>query len=278
MLGKNFHSYEYIMKNVEEHLQEAQTLVPTDKIVGVFLQGSQNYGLDTPNSDIDTKLITLPTFEDVARLKSPVSTTHVRENNEHIDLKDIRLYIETFRKQNLNFLEILFTEYYFLNTSYSEEFQKLMSAREEIAHMNPVRAVRSMKGVALEKYHAMEHPYPSKIDIIQKYGYDGKQVHHLLRVEDFLRRFIEGDTYESCMFPSTDILQHILDYKNQLIPLDQARVEAAAAIERINSLTENFYKEHPKEEENPEIRSLLEEVSYNILKASLTEELLRSNT
>jgi hypothetical protein len=58
----------------------------------------------------------------------------------------------------------------------------LVNARESIANFNRDRGVQSMKGIALEKFHAMEHPYPSKIDIIAKYGYDPKQLHHLLRV------------------------------------------------------------------------------------------------
>ena len=96
-----------IMKRVKEHYEEAQSL--GHEVLVCALQGSQNYGLDYEGSDIDTKLIVAPTFEEIAFNKKPVSTTHVRENNEHIDFKDIRLYIETFRKQNLNFLEILFT-------------------------------------------------------------------------------------------------------------------------------------------------------------------------
>lgn len=103
----NFHNDAWIMNRLEEHYEEAKTLIDESRIVGIFVQGSQNYGLDYEGSDIDTKLIVVPTFEDIAFNKKPISTTHVRENNEHIDLKDIRLYIETFRKQNLNFLEIL---------------------------------------------------------------------------------------------------------------------------------------------------------------------------
>ena len=105
----------------------------------------------------------------------PVSTTHIRANEEQIDFKDVRLYIDTFRKQNLNFLEILFTNYFVVNPTYAKEWNRLLEHREEISHYNPFRAMKTMKGIAMEKYHAMEHPYPSKLDILAKYGYDGKQ-------------------------------------------------------------------------------------------------------
>ena len=159
-----------IMKRVQDHYNEALQYFPEEQIVGVFLQGSQNYGLDYEGSDVDTKLIIVPKFADICLNRKPISTTHVRENNEHTDWKDIRLYMETFRKQNLNFLEILFTPYYIINPMYRDEWMRLVEHREEIARMNPFRAVKSMKGIAHEKYAAMEKPYPSKLEIIEKYG------------------------------------------------------------------------------------------------------------
>jgi predicted nucleotidyltransferase len=133
----NFHNDEWIMKRVEEHYKEALEHFPEDRIVGIFLQGSQNYGLDTENSDIDTKLIVTPTFNDLAFNLKPVSTTHIRENNEHIDFKDIRLMLQTFRKHNINFIEILFTPYYILNPKYEYFWEQLIAKREMIARSNP---------------------------------------------------------------------------------------------------------------------------------------------
>ena len=185
---------ERIMKGVQEHYDEALQHFRPEQIVGCFLQGSQNYGLDYEGSDIDTKLIVVPSFADICLNRKPISTTHVRENNEHTDWKDIRLYMETFRKQNLNFLEILFTEFYIINPMYKEEWMRLVANRERIARMNPFRAVKSMKGIAHEKYAAMEKPYPSKIDLIEKYGYDGKQNSHLERDDDYLERYIAGES------------------------------------------------------------------------------------
>ena len=115
-----------IKERLMEHYEEALQYFPEDQIVGIFLQGSQNYGLDTMNSDVDTKLIVVPSFKDICLNRKPVSTTHVRANNEHIDFKDVRLYMETFRKQNLNFLEILFTDYCWINPMYVEQWMRLV--------------------------------------------------------------------------------------------------------------------------------------------------------
>ena len=78
-----------ILERVQEHYEEAKTIFPEDRIVGIFLQGSQNYGLELPTSDVDTKLIVVPTFEDIALNKKPVSTTYVRANDEEVSAQKL---------------------------------------------------------------------------------------------------------------------------------------------------------------------------------------------
>ena len=262
-----------VMTRLREHYEEAKTIFPEDRIVGIFLQGSQNYGLELPTSDVDTKLIVVPTFQDIALNSKPVSTTHVRENDEHIDFKDIRLYMETFRKQNLNFLEILFTDYYIINPLYAEQWNRLVEAREQIAHMNPYRAIKSMKGIALEKYHAMEHPYPTKLDLIEKYGFDGKQVHHLIRVNDYLTRFIAGEKYEACLRPSAHLVPRMMQYKRHEVPLEVAREEAKEVLANVTMIADAAC-EACEDKENPVMRELLQDVSFNIMKIATLKELI----
>ena len=267
---------EKIKLGLEDHYNEALLDFSEDRIVGLFLQGSQNYLLDYEESDIDTKLIVVPTFKDIALARKPVSTTHIRANDEHIDYKDIRLYVETFYKQNLNFLEILFTPYTIFNPLYEKEWMRLVEAREQIAHMNPWRAVKSMKGVALEKFHAMEHDYPSRRSVLAKYGYDGKQVSHLLRIEDYLKRYINKESYENCLIPTASIRQKLMDYKLCKISLEEARSEAARAINNIENISKIFLEKN-EDKENSDMRELLEDVSYNIMLIAVKEEIGQNN-
>jgi predicted nucleotidyltransferase len=102
-----------VQSRIQEHYEEVVNM--GYEVVGVFLQGSQNYELAYEGSDIDSKAIVLPKFNDFILNKPLTSTTHVCKNNEHIDLKDIRLMFECFKKQNINFVEILFTKYYIID-------------------------------------------------------------------------------------------------------------------------------------------------------------------
>lgn len=261
-----------VLRRVDDHYQEALEHFPREQIVGCFLQGSQNYGLDYDGSDVDTKLIVAPSFKDICLNHKPVSTTYIRANDEHTDWKDVRLYMDTFCAQNLNFLEILFTPYFVINPMYYDQWMRLVEHREAIAHMNPYRAVNSMKGIALEKYHAMEKRYPSKVDLIEKYGYDGKQTSHQIRVDDYLTRYIAGESYESCLRPTGELVPLIMDYKLHKIPLAQARVDADKYLAHTVEIADAFCEKTPKQED-PAMRELLEDVSYNIMKIAVEREL-----
>lgn len=261
-----------IFDRVEEHYEEALEHFSYDQIVGCFLQGSQNYQLDLPGSDVDTKLIVVPKFRDIALNSKPVSTTHIRANEEHIDFKDIRLYMETFRKQNLNFLEILFTPYSLVNCEYEQQWDRLEIAREGIARMNPWRAVKSMKGIALEKFHAMEHAYPSKIEILAQHGYDPKQLHHLVRVDNYLTRYIAGDKYEDCLIPTEEMKKFLLDIKRGNWELAAARELATMSLGHVTKIADDFCAQ-TEDKEDAEMRELLEDVSYNIMKIAVEKEL-----
>ena len=139
--------------------------------------------------------------------------------------------------------------------------------------MNIYRAVKSMKGIALEKYHAMEHRYPTKADIIDQYGYDGKQVSHLIRVDDYLERYINGESYRSCLRPTETKRERIMDYKLlDKIDLETARVEAKEYLDHAVAIADAFC-EKLQDNENQEMRDLLEDVSYNIMKIAVKKEL-----
>ena len=69
-----------VMQRVIDHLREVRPQFQPQQFVMIGLQGSQNYGLQIENSDVDTKFVLAPTFKEIAMNKKPVSTTHIRAN------------------------------------------------------------------------------------------------------------------------------------------------------------------------------------------------------
>lgn len=260
-------------KLIYERLQEDFNYVTSIgyNVLGVFLQGSQNYQLDYPGSDIDTKAILIPSFIDFVLNRKPVSTTLVLPSNEHIDLKDIRLMHECFRKQNINFIEILFTKYRYLNPEYEAIYQPMFDNNEKIAHYNNYAAVNCIAGMVYEKHKAMEHPYPTLIEKIEKYGYDNKQLHHMLRCEEFLKRYINGVPYAECLIPTGP--QHLIDVKASYIySLEEAR-EIANNVEFIVRDIKQKYMDSHLVVIDHEVDNLMDVVLINALKHAFKKEI-----
>lgn len=263
-----------INEKLYKHYKEAKEIAD-GRLVAVLLQGSQNYGLDYEKSDIDSKAILVPSFNDIVLNKKPISTTHIRDNEEHIDLKDIRLMFQCYKKQNLNFVETLFTDYRFIEQVYQVEWEKLVNAREQIARYNPYIAVKSMKGIAMEKYHALKHPYPVAAEEIEKFGYASKQLHHLLRVEDFLYKYIAGAPYKECMTPTEIKRDELLRIKANpgLFKPETAQKIADTALTNICDFAQDFCLKI-ENKGNPEVEALLNEVLTNIIKINIRGEIL----
>ena len=261
---------EKIWAGLYAHWDDALKHFPENQIVGLFLQGSQNYGLDTEDSDIDTKLIVTPSLKSLAMNDKPVSRTFVRDNEEHMDEKDVRLYIETFRKGNMNFLEILFTDYFIVNPRYVDDWNILVSNREAIARMNPYRVMQAMFGMCGEKNHALQHRYPVKQHIIDEFGYDGKQLAHQERVRHAMIKYAAGDSYWSCIHEPFE------PYYQKMLKRHGLRVEEAVAmsdwsLEEARKIRNNFCDMVPNQE-NEVILNLLKDVQYNIIEKSIREE------
>jgi len=260
------------MDEIQKRIQEHYDIV-IDKgheVVGVFLQGSQNYNLHYEDSDIDSKAIILPKFNDFVLTKSPVSTTLILDNNEHIDLKDIRLMFDCFKKQNINFVEILFTKYKVLNPKYQSLFQPLLNNAELIARYNNYASVNCMSGMSLEKYKAMEHPYPTLIDKIKKYGYDFKQLSHIIRLYEFLSRYINGEPYIDCLFYKRR--EYMINVKKGLYNLEEARKIAQGLTNKIVNI-KNEYMRNNALFVNKECENILNNVLLDIMKYNFQIEL-----
>lgn len=276
----SYKTREDVQKRIEEHYKIAEDL--GYEVLGVFCQGSWNYGWDLcdEESDVDSKCIVLPKFEDFCLGKKMVSHTHVCENNEHIDLKDLRLYMDCFKKQNVNFVEILFTDFYKVNPKYEKQWNRLVEHREEIARYDIPKAINCMIGMAYEKKKAMCHPYPTLVDKIEKYGFDGKQVSHIVRMSDIMSLYLAGHEYKVCLHPVSEYrAKQLLDIKrNKNISLEEANILVDTEIELMESLRRGLPEiaefNNWSLDKNKEVEELMDDVCIDCMTINFKSWLL----
>lgn len=175
-----------IMDRLQEQFDAVTSYYPSDRLLGIFLYGSQNYNTDLINSDIDSKVIYLPTFEEFCLKRDWLSEEIYMDNQEHIDVKDIRYMREMFMKQNINFIEILYTDYFILNPKYADLFnQYFIDNREDIAHYDRGKALASISG-------QLTHT-------LQQGPRDDKKLYNALRLCYFLEDYFADISYEQCL-------------------------------------------------------------------------------
>lgn len=262
-----------VYERLREHRQAAIEHYPNHDWFVICVQGSQNYGMADENSDVDSKMLLIPTLEELVLNKPAISHTLILENEEHVDCKDIRDYFKIIRKQNINFMEIFFTDYFIVNPKYSDLWYDILANREDIAQSNIYRFLKCIKGMAHEKQHALCHEYPSKMDIIMKYGYDGKQLSHAIRILDFAKRYVLGnESYKDCLTP-----RNVKCLKN--LKRNNAGISKTEAIEWMEDTVNevDFFEaqqnKYRKDVIDPEVDEFLNNVLYKIIVRSLKERL-----
>jgi hypothetical protein len=142
---------------------------------------------------------------------------------------------------------------------------------EKIAHYNNYASVNCIAGMVYEKHKAMEHPYPSLIEKIEKYHYDNKQLHHILRCEEFLNRYINGTPYAECLIPTNP--QYLINVKSDYIyTLEEAR-QIANNVEYVVKLTKQQYMDTHPPVIDAEVDEIMNNMLFEVLKHSFRKEI-----
>lgn len=184
---------------VEEKLKETWDFclgLYNEQCVALTLHGSQNYNCNLPDSDVDAKLFIVPSWDDVIFYKQPESKTIAGPYGD-INVTDIRFFIDNcLKKQNFNFLECLFTKYFFVSNEYIDLWEELISKREEIAHYKPDQAVRTMMG-QVENQYGRWGRFDKK-----------KTLYHMMRISWAIESYQLGYSFEIGLVPAN--LDHIM--------------------------------------------------------------------
>lgn len=134
----------------------------------IMLKGSQNYNLSDEESDIDANAILIPT---IAQLRNKVNPKFTFETGE-VTCHDIYSFAEIVAKGNPQWIEVCHTDY------------KVGEDLSMFQHFNVNPS--ALKGMVMEKVVAFDKLYPARAKYIEQFGYDPKQLHHIVRLYDIL--------------------------------------------------------------------------------------------
>ena len=177
---------------------------------------------------------------------------------------------ETFRKQNLNFVEILYSPWIIINETYWNEIKPLFENRDLVGFYCKTKAVQTMKGIALNKYDALKKDSPSHQAELEKFGYSPKELHHLIRITDFMVKYITGSSYEECMIPND--IKSLIWVKQGGIPVEEAQEVADRYKKMITELCDNYITTHEMAY-LPEGEELLQNVQKDVMRKAIKLEL-----
>lgn len=253
------------------------------EVVCTMLQGSQNYGLDeyteTYQSDIDTKSIVLPSLNDIVNATTPISIVEVMDNDEHAEVKDIRVMCDMFLKMNISYIELLYSKFIVVNSKYTEYVKLLFEMREALTVFNTNQFLKCICGMAYEKQKALCHPYPATMDKIEKWGYDGKQLSHAARLWEFILRYTTGEPISACY--QSKLKPLLMNFKKQQDHNGET-LSKEAAIELCDwyvAEVKRIKDEHldPEDKTRPSVAAALNKWKAAIIKKRLKEEILNEN-
>lgn len=250
------------------------------EVVCTMLQGSQNYNLDEYTeeymSDVDTKSIVLPSLDDFINAETPISKTEVLDNDEHAEVKDIRIMFDMFLKMNISYIELLYSQYIIINPKYAPYIYELFKNRDLIAYSNPAQFIKCIAGMAHEKYKALCHPYPSIKEKIDLYGFDGKQLSHAVRLYEFLIKYRAGKRLEECYISTQKEI--LINYKKQrdsdgkLLSANLADKICKTYIDAIDSIKEKMLEEIGDKNSCDAASAYLKKLKYQIMKDRIIEQ------
>lgn len=228
------------------------------KVIYIGLYGSQNYNLSDEQSDIDVKAIILPTLQDIIFRK--VTSTTIECENGNIDVKDLITFCDVIKKGNFSYVESIDTEY-----SIGDKYIKGL-----FKQFRP--NLKSILGAMYEKRKALTHEYPSKHSEFEKWGFDPKQHHHILRLYDLLEYNLKNNDRRSYLTykNDSDRRKKLIDYKrnNNNIALSIVTKDSDDFINRARELVDYNYSYEYKNIDT-EINQYIEKnIKLELLKTS----------
>lgn len=216
--------------SLQRHYKFAQEeLNDKYEIICVSCKGSQNYRLDTENSDFDSICLVAPTIYWLVREPAPISTTLMLPNGEQMKVKDLRTFCREFAK-SWNYWEVFTSDYAYWNPHYSDFVNAVRENLNSYATIAPYAVLRSLLGEATREYQNMKN----YADPARK----NKCAMKVLRFSYFAKDYFNGSkNVEDMVKVSDKVRKHLLEVKEGKVSYATEVEQALHSLEEYVALT-----------------------------------------
>ena len=187
--------HENVVKVLQRNFRYFVEMFPDKRPFFISLLGSQNYHLDDEKSDIDCRLVFIPSLKDLVFNECKSKT--IDTNDGILSIMSIQDFFFCLKKQNFNMVESIYSQYIFCNDYYQDEFQKLKNNREAISHYNIEASAKNLFGCIGQQLKLLE-----KSDFSNEK--DSKTLASAMRLINLLEFYLKDHTYDECIFNSSD--------------------------------------------------------------------------
>ena len=169
-----------ILEKVKNHAEQVKKFIQpyNAQHIMTVLVGSQNYGLDSENSDIDTYSFIAPSLFDLMTGKEPLSKEYEVEDGKCV-VKDIRLAFNLLRKPSPNSVECFVSKYKYYEPAYESTLKYFLETEvvlRVLVHANVKNMLNAIAGTA----HGLHGRNMT----------EGKKYAHCLRLEEMAARYV----------------------------------------------------------------------------------------
>jgi len=232
-----------IFKTLSEYKTHIESLGYT--VYAIMLKGSQNYNLDDDESDIDANVILIPKLHEMAK----GITKKFAFNDGEVTAHDIYSFAKIVAKGNPQWIEVCHTKY------------KIGGSLEMFKgyRINP----SALKGMAYEKVKAFDHLFPSREHMVKNFGYDPKQLHHIIRLYDLLKENV-------CLLEyGTDLRENMIAIKRGSLDVKTANIKKDEYMNKIIELTKERKLEYKQQKIDYDA---INEIVYSYIKSEAKQK------
>ena len=226
------------------------------EIICVSCKGSQNYRLDTEDSDFDSICLVAPTLYWLVREPAPISTTLLLLNGEQMKVKDLRVFCREFAK-SWDYWEVFTSDYAYWNPYYSDFVSSMRKNLNSYAKISPYAVLHSLLGVATKEYKNMEN----YVDHAKK----NKCAMKVLYFSYIARDYFNGFKSVEDMLKTTDKI------KKHLLGIKAGKVSYSAEVEQALSLMKAYVALSIDDDFDQQIFNSLMELCQGVFEAYYKE-------